>query len=65
MQKGVFTPPSFALDKTYEGLQGLVAEARAGLAGIVVSAGKVLMLDRARIIEALEDTGLFLLGRTL
>ena len=34
LQKGVFTPPSFELDKDYAGLQALVAEARNGLAGL-------------------------------
>ncbi len=34
LQKGLFSPPSFALDKDYAGLQALVAEARDGLAGL-------------------------------
>ena len=34
MQRGEFAPPSFELDKDYAGLQALVAEARAGLAGL-------------------------------
>ena len=32
MRDGCFTPPSFSLDKSYEELQGLVAEAQAGVA---------------------------------
>ncbi len=39
--------------------------AAAGLDGIVVSAGKVLLLDRALTLEALKETGLFLIGRVL
>lgn len=34
LQKGVFGTPSFDLDKDYAGLQGLVNEAREGLAGL-------------------------------
>lgn len=37
--------------------------ARAGLRGIVVAAGKVVVLDRPALIEALEETGLFLMAR--
>ena len=37
LQKGSFSPPSFDLDKDYAGLQALVAEARAGLAGLGTS----------------------------
>lgn len=32
MREGRFTPPSFALDKDYAGLQSLVADAQSGLA---------------------------------
>lgn len=39
--------------------------AAAGLRGIVVSAGQVVVLDRPALIEALEETGLFLLARVL
>ncbi len=34
MQSGVFTPPSFELDKSYAELQSLVQEARDGVAGL-------------------------------
>lgn len=34
MRDGRFTPPSFNLDKNYQGLQTLVAEAREGVASI-------------------------------
>ncbi|MEQ9693434.1 UDP-2,3-diacylglucosamine diphosphatase LpxI [Shimia sp. SDUM112013] len=39
--------------------------AAAGLEGIVVSAGKVLVLNRAATLAALEETGLFLMARVL
>ena len=53
LQKGVFSPPSFELDKDYAGLQGLVAEARQGLGG----------LDAADV-EALADKSIvFKLGK--
>jgi len=37
--------------------------AKAGLAGIVIAAGKVLLIDRAELIAAAEREGLFLLAR--
>ena len=37
--------------------------AQAGLRGIVVAAGKVVLLDRPALLQALEDSGLFLLAR--
>src|SRR6185312_7804854 len=39
--------------------------AAAGLAGIAVAAGQVLMAERAASIEAANQTGLFLVGETL
>lgn len=39
--------------------------AAAGLEGIVVSAGKVLMLERDATLAAFETTGLFLIGQVL
>lgn len=39
--------------------------AEAGLDGIVVSAGKVLVLDRSATLQALQETGLFVVGRVL
>lgn len=41
------------------------AAAEAGVDGIVVAANRVLILDRPRTLAALEDTGLFLLGRVI
>lgn len=39
--------------------------AAAGLAGIVVAAGRVLLLEREATLAALDETGLFLAGRVL
>ncbi len=39
--------------------------AAAGLRGIVVAQDKVLVLDRAATLQALDETGLFLVGRVL
>ncbi len=39
--------------------------AKAGLDGIVVSAGKVVILDREATLAALDQTGLFLLARVM
>ncbi|MFP6655672.1 MAG: DUF1993 domain-containing protein [Myxococcota bacterium] len=53
LQKGVFGPPAFDLDKDYAGLQDLVKEAREGLAA----------LDESEI-EALADKSMvFKLGK--
>ncbi len=38
--------------------------ARAGLAGVVGEAGKVLVLDRAELIQAADRLGLFVYGLT-
>ncbi|SFK64940.1 LpxI family protein [Shimia haliotis] len=39
--------------------------AAAGLAGIVVSAGNVVLIDQPALKEALDETGLFLLGQVI
>ncbi len=39
--------------------------AKAGLEGIVVSAGKVVLVERDATLKALDETGLFLMGRVL
>lgn len=39
--------------------------AAAGLAGVVVEAGKTLMIDRNSTLQAVEDTGLFLISQVL
>jgi len=41
------------------------AAAEAGVEGIVVSAGRVVVLDRPKTLSALKDTGLFLLARVI
>ena len=53
LQKGKFNPPSFELDQDYAGLQGLVEEARNGIAGL-----------KEPDVEALaEKTMIFKLGK--
>lgn len=41
------------------------AAARAGVEGIVVAAGNVMLLQRDATLKAAEDTGVFLLGRVV
>jgi DUF1009 family protein len=38
---------------------------KAGLAGIVLQAGQVLILDRAETVAAAEQAGIFIMGRVL
>jgi len=45
------------------GLETVARAARAGLGGIVWQAGAVLLLDRATMVAAAEDAGLFLWSR--
>jgi hypothetical protein len=53
LQKGIFNPPSFELDKDYAGLQALITEAHDGLSG----------LEEAEV-EALADKSMvFKLGK--
>jgi DUF1009 family protein len=40
----------------------VIAAAQAGLAGIVGEAGALLVVERARVIEAADDLGLFIIG---
>jgi len=47
------------------GPETLRKAAAAGLAGIAVAAGQVLMAERAATIEAANQHGLFLMGETL
>ena len=44
------------------GLRTLEAAVSAGLAGIAVAAGKVMILDRAEMIERADATGFFVVG---
>ncbi len=41
----------------------IAAAARAGLGGIVIEAGRVMVLDRAATVQAAEDAGIFLMAR--
>jgi len=44
------------------GLATIQRAARAGLAGVVGEAGRLLVLDRSALIELADDLGLFVLG---
>ena len=44
------------------GLATVQGVARAGLAGIVGEAGRLLVLDREAVIELADDLGVFILG---
>jgi DUF1009 family protein len=44
------------------GVATVIGAARAGLAGIVGEAGKVLVLDHAAVAEAADECGLFVYG---
>ncbi|MBO9401889.1 UDP-2,3-diacylglucosamine diphosphatase LpxI [Shimia sp. R9_3] len=68
--KGVFVKASkrgqdLRVDMPAIGPGTIAAAAAAGVEGIVVEAGKVMIIDRAETLAALEDSGLFLMGRTL
>ncbi len=43
----------------------IAAVAKAGLAGLVIEAGKVMILEREKTLQAVEDAGLFLSARAL
>ncbi len=45
------------------GVETVEAAARAGLAGVVIEAGRVLMLDRDAMVAAAEKAGLFIWAR--
>jgi UDP-2,3-diacylglucosamine hydrolase len=46
------------------GLATLEGAARAGLAGIAVEAGGALVMDRAAMIAAADEAGMFVIGYT-
>jgi DUF1009 family protein len=50
------------VDRPAIGPDTVAQAARAGLAGIVVEAGHALILDRARVIDAADRSGLFVCG---
>ena len=56
MQNGRFTPPNFAQDKDYAGLQGLISSAREGLRGL--SEDDVNALADGNLIFALGERDL-------
>ena len=53
MRSGRFTPPSFAQDKNYTGLQGLISQAQEGLRAL--SEDEVNALADGRLIFALGE----------
>ena len=48
------------VDMPVIGPETVAGAARAGLRGVVIEAGSVMMLDRARCVALAEDAGLFL-----
>ncbi len=50
------------IDLPTVGVATIAAAARAGLAGVVGEAGATLVVDRAAVIEAADDLGLFVYG---
>jgi DUF1009 family protein len=46
------------------GVQTVRGAVAAGLAGIAVEAGRVMIVDRPAVIELADREGIFLLGRT-
>ncbi|WP_294222385.1 UDP-2,3-diacylglucosamine diphosphatase LpxI [uncultured Shimia sp.] len=68
--KGVFLKApkrgqDLRVDMPAIGPDTVLAAANAGVEGIVVSAGRVVVLDRPKTMAALEETGLFLLSRVI
>ncbi|MFY0619494.1 LpxI family protein [Shimia sp.] len=68
--KGVFLKApkrgqDLRVDMPAVGPDTVLSAAKAGVEGIVVAAGRVVIVERSQTLAALEDTGLFLLGRTI
>lgn len=68
--KGVFLKApkrgqDLRVDMPAIGPETVRAAAAAGVEGIVVSANRVVLLDRSATLAALEESGLFLLGRVI
>lgn len=64
-QKGVYVKAAKAgqdvrIDMPTIGPRSIASVAKAGLAGLVIEAGRVMIVKRAEVLEAVEDTGLFL-----
>jgi DUF1009 family protein len=53
------------IDMPVIGPKTIEAVAGAGLAGLVVEAGKVMILEREKTLQAVENAGLFLASRVL
>ena len=53
------------VDMPASGPQTVAGAARAGLAGVVVAAGGVMILDRGATLQAFEDAGLFLMAQAM
>ena len=53
------------IDMPTIGPRTIDAVARAGLAGLVIEAGKVMILDRETTLQAARDKGLFLVASEL
>ncbi|WP_339852454.1 LpxI family protein [Roseovarius nubinhibens] len=69
-QKGVYVKApkrgqDLRVDMPAIGANTVEAVAKAGLAGLVVAADQVMMIDRKTTLEALEKTGVFLVARAL
>ncbi len=68
--KGVFVKApkrgqDLRVDMPAIGPDTVQAAAEAGVEGIVVVAGKVMIIEREKTLAALEESGLFLMGRAL
>lgn len=68
--KGVYVKASKAgqdlrIDMPTIGPGTIRAVADAGLAGLVIEAGKVMILDRKNTLQAVEETGIFLISTVL
>ena len=53
------------IDMPAIGPETIAAVARAGLAGLVIEAGKVMILEREKTLQSVEEAGLFLAARAL
>lgn len=68
--KGVYVKASKAgqdlrIDMPTIGPGTIRAVADAGLAGLVIEAGKVMIVDRKKTLKAVEETGIFLISKVL
>ncbi|WP_306114090.1 MULTISPECIES: LpxI family protein [unclassified Roseovarius] len=68
--KGIYVKAAKAgqdlrIDMPTIGPATIAAVAEAGLAGLMVDAGRVMIVDRNKTLQAVEDTGIFLIARAL